>query len=132
MPFRSALVALISLAACGGDGVLVIDARPQPDGASDGSSSTGAVQPITCPSGTIPTVTTSGTAYLPPSLAINVGETVKFILSPEHNLTPDPAGPNDPALLVDFGATACFKFDRAGTYGFVCTVHRFNGQVVVR
>jgi len=123
---RTALAALISLAACGGNGSVGIDAAASRDGSSS------AVRAVTCPPGDMPTITTSEVAYVPPSLGISVGGIVKFVMSPAHNTTPDPSGSSDPALLVDFGATACFEFDKAGTYGFLCSVHRFSGQILVR
>lgn len=125
---RTALAALISLAACGGDGSVGIDAAVP----RDGSSSLTAVRAVTCPPGDMPTITTSEVAYVPPTLGISVGGIVKFVMSPAHNTTPDPSEPNDPALLVDFGATACFEFDKAGTYGFWCTAHHIRGQILVR
>jgi hypothetical protein len=33
---------------------------------------------------------------------------------------------------VDFGATACLEFDKAGSFGFLCTSHSFTGTITVQ
>ena len=94
------------------------------------------VRTVTCPPGTVPTVTTTGPAesamYMPISVAISRGGVVKFTMPPEHNVAPNPIRPSDPGLTVGFGATACLEFDKAGTFSFICTVHSFAGMVTVQ
>lgn len=95
------------------------------------------VRTVTCPPGNMPTVTTSDSAdmYTPLTTTISAHGIVKFVMSPAHNVAPYPSGPSgpaDPGLMVDFGQTACLEFDKAGTFGFLCTTHRFMGTIVVQ
>ncbi len=91
------------------------------------------VRAVTCPPGDMPTVTTSDSAlmYTPMMTTISAHGLVKFAMSPAHDVTPDALKPTDPALMVDFGKTACLEFDKAGTFNFMCSVHRFVGAIVV-
>ena len=127
----ASLALLTILAACGGDsGPTPIDAPGQAD-----ASSSPSVRSVTCPSGTVPTVTTADsntTSYTPPSVSINVGGIVKFVMSPSHNVMPNPIRSTDAGLRVDFGATTCLEFAKAGTFGFMCAAHGFAGTVVVQ
>lgn len=119
---------LLAFAACGGSDGSAPDAPP-----ADGAMAS--VRTVTCPPGQMPTVTTSDgntSSYLPPSTTISVGGIVKFVMSPLHNVAPNPIRNTDPGLHVDFGATACLEFDKAGTFSFICTSHSFAGTVVVQ
>jgi plastocyanin len=53
-------------------------------------------------------------------------------MSTSHNVAPNPIRNPDPGLVVGMGATACLEFDKAGTFGFICSVHSFAGTVVVQ
>jgi plastocyanin len=39
---------------------------------------------------------------------------------------------DDPGLTVGLGGHKCFSFDAAGTYGFHCNPHGFQGSIVVQ
>lgn len=82
----------------------------------------------------MPTVTTgdNADAYAPMTTTISAHGIVKFVMSPAHNVTPDPPHPTDPGLVVDFGKTACLEFDKAGTFNFMCSAHGFVGMIVVQ
>jgi plastocyanin len=126
MRVRTALACLI-LAACGGS------SSSTPD-ASTADAAPPTVHTVTCPPGDMPTVTTSdGTrVYDPMVTLISAHGLVKFMMSPAHNVGPDPVLPSDSGLRVGFGQTACLEFDQAGTFNFQCTVHVFEGQIIVQ
>lgn len=124
---RLSIVTILALAACGGD-----DGNSAPvDAAADAPVSV-KVSEITCPATPDATVTTAdGTfAYMPAAVTITAGQVVKFTTSSTHDVAPNTTG-SDPALRVGFGATKCFKFTAAGTFGFHCTPHAFTGAITV-
>jgi plastocyanin len=87
-----------------------------------------------CPPGTMPTVTTSDTndtSFTPPTTTISAHGIVKFVMSPAHNVTPNPIKPTDSGLNVGFGQTACLQFDKPGSFSFLCSVHGFVGTIIV-
>lgn len=93
------------------------------------------VVPVTCPTGTVPTVTTvNGTdAYMPmATMNVAVDGIVKFVMSSLHNVAPNTIGTSDPGLTVGFGQTKCLKFTATGTFSFFCTSHSFAGTVSVQ
>jgi plastocyanin len=127
----TALALLIPLAAgCGGDST--------PGGTPDAAMADAAaasVRTVTCPPGQVPTVTTSDanlTTYTPASTTISAGGIVKFMMSTTHNVAPNPIRATDPGLVVDYGATACLEFSKAGTFSFRCSTHSFAGMIVVQ
>lgn len=125
---RLAMVALV-LAACGGSDNKTVDAK-----AID--SPPASVQMVTCPATPAATVMTSGFAYSPMSSTITQGQVVKFVMPSEHNVVPGHV-PSDSAIAdsglnVNFSETKCFMFTSAGTFGFHCGPHSFNGTVVVQ
>lgn len=69
--------------------------------------------------------------FFPSDITINVGDTVRFILTPDHNLvevsmeTYDARLPNPLAggFSADFGATVEITFDEPGMHWFVCQPH---------
>ena len=87
---------------------------------------------VTCPSGTLPTITTIDSlfAYTPMAVTIAKNAIVKFTMSPGHDVVPDDAT-GDPGLIVDFGETKCLKFTTTGTFGYKCAPHGFKGSVTV-
>lgn len=89
---------------------------------------------MTCPPGDLPTVMTtdSDMAFDPMATAISAHGLVKFVMSPNHNVGPDPSLPSDPGLHVNFGQTVCLRFDQAGTFNFQCTLHIFKGRIIVQ
>lgn len=124
-------LACLILAACGSSGssapgAPTVDAPPP------------TVHSVTCPLSAVPTVmTTDDTfAYDPMTTAIGVGDIVKFVMSPAHNVIPlaNPTSTmqTDPGLRVGFGQTACLKFDKAGTFSFQCMAHAFVGTIIVQ
>jgi len=120
-------LACLIVAACGSSGPSTPDA-PTADAAP------ATVHEVTCPPGDMPTVTTSDStmAYDPMATAISAHGIVKFMMSATHNVGPDPGLPSDPGLRVGFGQTACLEFDQAGTFNFLCTVHVFEGKIIVQ
>lgn len=127
----ASLTLLTALTACGGDsGPTPIDAAGQADAGPP------SVRSVTCPPGTLPTVTTIGrdtnAVYSPMSVTVSVGGIVKFTMPLDHNVIPNPIRSTDAGLRVDFGATTCLEFDKAGTFGFMCAAHGFAGTVVVQ
>lgn len=72
------------------------------------------------------TVMTAGLAYDPTPSMIKTGQTVMFVMAPQHNVSSTTSG-----LAVDFGGTRCLSFPTAGTYAFHCSAHSFVGTVVV-
>lgn len=116
------LPALLLIAACGGD-----DAAGDDVDAPDAAPSN--VTEVSCGGATIAAeITTDGFAYSPTSATISVGEIVHFMpASSSHDVNGD-----DPNLTVGLGGNKCFSFDAAGTYGFHCTPHGFQGSIIVQ
>ncbi len=90
------------------------------------------VQMVTCPATPAGTITTSDAVdgYMPTSVTINAGQVVKFTTSASHDVSPDSSSPA--ALHIPFNMTACLMFTQSGTFGFHCSVHAFQGSVVVQ
>jgi plastocyanin len=63
---------------------------------------------------------------------ISVNGIVKFVMPSLHNVAPNPMRNTDSGLRVDFGATVCLEFDKAGSFGFLCSSHGFTGTIVVQ
>ena len=129
MLVRTSLALLITtLAACG-------DSSPNtPDAAAPVDAAPPTVTTVTCPGGTVPTITaTDGidTTYSPSTLLISVGQIVKFTMPSTHNVVPNPTM-SDPGLVVGLNATKCLMFSKAGTFGFHCGPHSFVGTVTVQ
>lgn len=120
-----ALVMLV-FAACGGD-----DGNTTPQ---DAPANTNKVQTVTCPSAVDGNVMTTSTvdAYMPMTQTVPVNAVVKFTMASIHNVAPNTVTTTDPGLSVDFGQTKCLKFTQAGTYGFFCSAHGFNGTITVQ
>lgn len=124
------LVALLLVAAaCGDDGggTVMADARMI-------DSSTAKVVEIGCPASPAATVTSTNlndSSYMPMATTISAGGIVKFVMSSNHDVAPNPIGTSDPGLVVDYGATKCLQFNTVGTYGFYCDAHSFAGTIAV-
>jgi len=118
-------LAFIAFAACSSD-----NTTPPKVDAPAGSQT---VQTVDCatvtPAATVMTSDTNDTSYAPASTSITQGQVVKFVMSSTHNVSPFPG--NDAGLTVGFGATGCLKFTSTGTFRFECSVHTFQGTVVV-
>ena len=126
---RTSLALLITLAACSDSNSNTPDAAP----ASDAAGAT--VTTVTCPGGTVPTITaTDGvdTTYSPKTLSIGVGQIVKFTMPSTHNVVPALTGTTDPGLMVNFNETKCLMFAKAGAFNFRCGPHSFVGTVTVQ
>lgn len=125
---RLAAVALV-VAACGDDGGMPVapDARMI-------DASTHTVQTVTCPASPAAMVMTTNAvdAYMPNAVTISVNQIVRFQMSGDHDVTPNPLGTTDPGLVVDGGQTKCLQFTQAGTFGFFCTPHGFTGTITVQ
>jgi plastocyanin len=127
MPGRSLLALLITLAAhgCSSSSSSTPDAPP----------AVATVMAVTCPATPDATIMSSDSnlsSYMPGSVSISVGQIVKFTMSSSHNVAPSLTATTDSGLNVGFGATACLKFTKPGTFGFFCTVHSFTGTVTVQ
>jgi plastocyanin len=126
---RQLLALTITLAACSDSGSATVDAVKQID------ASQATVMAVTCPSGTLPTITaTDGddTKFMPSSVTINVNDIVKFTMPATHNVAPNTVVMTDPGLMVNFRETKCLMFTKAGTFGFKCVPHSFVGSVIVQ
>jgi plastocyanin len=122
-------LACLILAACGSSG-----SSSTPDAAAMADAAAApSVRAVTCPPGDMPTVTTSDAilAFTPGMTTISAHGIVKFVMSPAHDVTPNPLRPSDPGLMVDYGKTTCLTFDKAGTFNFMCASHGFVGTIVV-
>jgi len=120
--------AFVVLGACSGGG--------HDGGVTDATTETSAhVVAVDCatspPVQTIATVGAGETGmYSPTSVTISIGQVVRFVLTTDHNVTPNVG--TDAAVSVDFGVTKCLRFDTSGTYAFHCSTHGFQGSVVVQ
>ena len=120
---RISLAFLFAAAACGGGG-----STPTPDAPSTAAT----VMTVDCATNApTATVATQNFLFTPASTSITVGQIVKFQLESIHNVAPDSSTTTDSGLNVAFGATACLKFTKAGTFGFLCSAHGFKGSVTV-
>jgi len=129
MHVRSSLViAILALAACGGDdGGGAIDA---PTGMDAPASS---VMEVTCPTNPAASFITQAASFNPPAATINVGQIVKFESTATHPIGPFTGDPSmtDPGIVVPETKTKCFTFTRVGTFKFICTVHFYVGTLTV-
>ena len=130
MSARPALACLILAACNGASSPANPDAAP---GSDDAATPSVRILP-NCPPAVTATVMTSDNvlAYSPETTTISPFNIVKFVMSPAHNVAPDPTQSTDPSLQVDYGKTVCLEFDKAGTYHFMCTTHHFTGAIVVQ
>lgn len=123
-------LACLLLAACGSSGSPTTPDAPTADAA------TATVRTLAaCPPGDMPTVTTSDGvfAFDPMTTGISVAGIVKFVISPAHDVGPDPSMPSDSGLRVPRGQPpTCLEFDKAGTFHFICTFHTFRGTIIVQ
>jgi len=91
-------------------------------------SAGGAVIKVDCGAATpVRTITAPGNRFAPDVATVAPGDVVRFEMPGAHNAVSD-----DGLFEVDFGATACLRFDQPGTYGFLCEPHRFRGSIVVQ
>jgi plastocyanin len=126
------LMMLLALAACGGDdGGSMQTADAMGSGSGSGSNK---VMSVTCPTtaDAMVTVSAGGGSYSPMTQNVPVNAVVKFVMTPTHDAKPNTQGMTDPGLTVGFGETKCLKFTQAGTYGFFCSAHGFNGTITVQ
>jgi plastocyanin len=116
--------AMVGLVACGGDD----------DGGDDGGGDDGGEDEVEiiaagdCPATPDHEVTTNGNAYVDGTFSISVGDVVKFTPSGQHDMKStgsgfswDTGGLNQPA---------CIKFNKAGAYPYVCSMHAMMTGVV--
>lgn len=126
------VVAALFVAACGGEepGGSNTDAQLADTG---GGGNT--VVEVTCPTtaDAMIAVNSGGTAFVPANPTVPVGAVVKFFLTADHDVQPNPlAAMTDPGIVVGEGKTACLKFTAAGTFGFYCMKHSFVGTITVQ
>ncbi|MFN0250317.1 MAG: hypothetical protein ACKV2T_25790 [Kofleriaceae bacterium] len=127
------IVVSMLLVACGDDGGTGMP--PVDSGGSNVDSMAAKVVAVACPATPAATVTTTNAEdrYVPMNTTISVGGIVRFVMSTNHNLEPNPIAPmSDPATRVDYGETKCLRFDAAGTYGIYCATHSFAGTITVQ
>lgn len=72
------------------------------------------------------TVTAPGFAFTPMSVTVTAGQTVLFDMPATHNSISD-----DALWNANFNTRTCVRFNRTGTFGYICGPHRFTGNVVV-
>src|SRR5665647_2132627 len=110
-----------ALAACGDDSIGSSGSPIRDGGGSGPDSSTLAVEVVACPATPDATITTVDGVlqYMPVSTTVHRGEIVRFHTSSTHNVTPRP-GMADPALVVGFTQSKCFRFGQTGTHTFYC------------
>ena len=116
---------VLLLAACNSGGASTPDAAPDAP-----------IEPVTalssCPVFVAATIMDSSTAFIPKDTTIPAREVVKFVITAEHFVIPNTLTTTDPALMVNRNETKCFRFNKPGTYGFLCGVHSFTGTVTVQ
>ncbi|WTZ54038.1 cupredoxin family copper-binding protein [Nocardia sp. NBC_01388] len=150
----AAATALLSVSACGSGGNAPDNAAPTfvfasgtdtpgmvPDGTGSAMPSMpGMTMPSTSAPATAPAdapagpnaVTITNFAFSPATLTVPVGTTVTWTNRDEepHNISPATGGFKSPNMGT--GATYTFKFTKAGTFAYVCSIHPFmHGTVVV-
>jgi hypothetical protein len=106
------------------------DAPPAPDAAPDAPPPP--VEIVLCPVAVAATITTTSSAYVPPSTTINAGETIEF--NPggaPHDMVSGTVASPDGLFATPTGDTVCLQFNVAGTYPFFCSVHTFTGSITV-
>ncbi len=111
-------------AACsdGGDG-----GGDDGDGAAVDAAPSGlSAAEVACPAQPAATVTTVGFAYSPATVRLAVGDVVAFTMPSSHDAASD-----DGLFSAGFNATTCVRFDARGTYGYHCSPHRFEGEIIV-
>jgi len=136
---------VVALGACGGggddgDGNQPADANQTPKDAAIDAPTVDAppatVMTVNCAGATIAqTVTTSGFAFSPSAITINVNDIVQFMPESAHNVVPSTNGtPTDPGLRSGaVGAIACLKFTVAGEFNYRCQPHSsMTGKVTVQ
>jgi plastocyanin len=117
-------LAVAVLSACTGGSETPIDATPD-------SPPVPVVALSSCPAIVDATIIDTPTAFIPKVTETRVGVIVKFSITAEHFVMPNTLTTTDPALMVSRGQTQCFKFNVAGSYGFLCGVHGFTGTITV-
>jgi amicyanin len=119
-----ACLALVVVAAgCGGD-----------DDSGDGGSADTAEQPAPAADGGSAEVSMKDIKFDPSEVTIKAGDTVTWTNddSVGHDVTGDDFKSGEPGALQN-GDTFEHKFDKAGTFDYVCTVHPgMKGSVVVQ
>jgi plastocyanin len=79
-----------------------------------------------------PTVTISNFAYSPDPVTITQGQSVRFVNQDDvgHTVTDD-GGAFD-SKIIDKNKSWTYKFDKAGTYKYSCTIHpSMHGTITV-
>ncbi len=124
---RCTWLLLLLTAACttGENPTVTIDAAPD-------SPPVAVVALASCPSTVASTVTDTPTMFVPVTSTISIGQVVKFVITSEHFVIPNPLKTTDDALMVSRGQTKCFQFNVAGDYNFLCGVHSFPGNIIVQ
>ena len=124
------LMMLLALAACGGDD----GGTMQTADAMGSGSGSNKVMSVTCPTtaDAMVTVNATGDAYVPKTQSVPANAVVKFVMTATHDAKPNTQTTTDAGLTVGFGETKCLKFTQAGTYGFFCSAHGFNGTITVQ
>ncbi len=115
------------LAACGSDGDDSSDTQDMTDNTPDVDAS--GVEPVvevTCPGTPDAEVSTSNFAFVGGTVSIGVGEIVHFTTEGIHNAVGD-------GIAVGFGGDACYQFNVAGAYDYMCTQHTsMTGTITVQ
>jgi plastocyanin len=122
----SAAVALATLAACGGPPAAPVVAPPAEHPMSmPAPAATAAVQPVAAS-----TVTIVNFAFSPAAVTVPAGTTLTWTNndSAPHDISGGPL--HSPTLSR--GQTWSYTFSKAGTYGYICSIHpNMTGSVTV-
>jgi plastocyanin len=70
-----------------------------------------------------PTVTISNFAYSPAQLTVTQGQSVTFVNQDDVGHTVTAEDGSFDSKMLDKNKSWTFKFDKAGTYKYYCTVH---------
>jgi plastocyanin len=122
----SLLTCVVALAGCGGSGSSPMTIVPLPTPTPGGASPT----PVAMPMGASFLTTT---AYMPDSVTVSVGTTVKWTNNDNvaHNVTSQNNLFFSPTM--DPGATYTYTFQSAGSFPYYCTIHPLmTGTITVQ
>ena len=119
-----AVLVVLGAAACSGSNNVPIDGAPD-------SPPVPVVALSSCPSIVDATIIDTPTAFVPKLTMTRPGGIIKFVITSEHFVIPNTLTTTDFVFMVSRGQTQCFKFNVAGSYGFLCGVHGFTGTIEV-
>ncbi len=85
------------------------------------------------PAGSVVTVHLHGDAYMPPSITIHTGDTVRFVNDDDDAHTVTATDGSFDSKGMDTNGSWSHTFSRVGTYRYFCELHPFmKGTVIVK